>query len=204
MPLLASVRCPDFEIEDNVPSTIQSLIATLHPYDGLFGPYHPQTLAVSTRLAMAFWQFGDFNSAACVLARAGQDASPTLASEDPLRIEALAALSGLLFEQSNFEDAAAVQRELVCCRARQAGASDSEDSVSWYRSRRIDSTVCPLLKPRRDGFCLGVMFHDFFAHLAAPAGLLVATEWPRRIAIVVRIDTYRPGLDLPGHHVRDF
>jgi hypothetical protein len=32
---------------------IQSMMATLASYEGMFGPYHPQTLAMTTVLAVA-------------------------------------------------------------------------------------------------------------------------------------------------------
>ena len=49
---------------------IPELVAALDSYSVLFGPYHPQTIAVANRLAIAFWRAGDINQAVGLLDQA--------------------------------------------------------------------------------------------------------------------------------------
>jgi hypothetical protein len=52
---------------------ISSMIATLDSYENCFGPYHPQTLALTMELAAALWRSGDANSARRLLERVIRD-----------------------------------------------------------------------------------------------------------------------------------
>src|ERR1700733_7202508 len=54
---------------------------------------------------------------------------------------------------------------------------------------------------RGDGLDLGVVVQHLVAHLAAPAGLLVAAERQRRVEHVVAVDPDRAGPELLGQRV---
>src|ERR1700679_3197028 len=56
-------------------------------------------------------------------------------------------------------------------------------------------------EPDGDGLGLRVMLHHFLAHLAAPAGLLVAAERSSGVAVIMGVDAPRAGADLARHHV---
>ena len=132
MPLLSSIQHPDrtAEYQAVLPAMIQSLMATLHSYEDLFGPYHPQTFAVLTKLAVALWNAGQIRFATSMLERAIPDFTSTFGSDHPSRLEALTVLSGLLFEQCSFEEASAVQREIVNCRLRHEGPDDPNSMIA--------------------------------------------------------------------------
>jgi FimV-like protein len=71
---------------------ISSMIATLCSYENCFGPYHPQTLALTMELAAALWQSGDANSARRLLERVLRDAP----EDSELRSRAKAVLGDIL------------------------------------------------------------------------------------------------------------
>ena len=52
------------------PEPLPSLIATLACYEGMFGPYHPQTLALTTELAVALCASGKSSEGKRLLERA--------------------------------------------------------------------------------------------------------------------------------------
>jgi hypothetical protein len=71
---------------------ISSMIATLDSYENCFGPYHPQTLALTMELAAALWHSGDANSARRLVERVIRDAP----GESELRLRAKAMLGDIL------------------------------------------------------------------------------------------------------------
>jgi FimV-like protein len=71
---------------------ISSMIATLCSYENCFGPYHPQTLALTMELAAALWQSGDANSARRLLERVLRDAP----EDSELRARAKTVLGDIL------------------------------------------------------------------------------------------------------------
>jgi hypothetical protein len=79
---------------------IPSMQATLASYEGLFGPYHPQTLAVTVALAEALAASGNRGDARRLLERAIFDLAKHHGRKHPLCIRAVEAWSTLLHEDS--------------------------------------------------------------------------------------------------------
>jgi hypothetical protein len=71
---------------------IPSMMATLCSYENCFGPYHPQTLALMTEVAAAFWRNGDARLARRLLERVIASVAP----ECEMRARAFGLLSEIL------------------------------------------------------------------------------------------------------------
>src|SRR6185437_8383150 len=69
------------------------------------------------------------------------------------------------------------------------------------RADAIRARRTPRLQLRGHGLDLGVGLEDLVAHLAAPAGLLVAAERQRGVEDVVAVDPDGPGTELLGQCV---
>jgi hypothetical protein len=80
------------------PAEIPGMQATLASYEGLFGPYHPQTLAVTVALAEALNASGNRGDAKRLLERAIFDLAKHHGRQHPLCIRAVEAWSTLLHE----------------------------------------------------------------------------------------------------------
>jgi hypothetical protein len=100
---------------------LPSMIATLHSYEAMFGPYHLQTLALTAQVARALWSAGEACPAQRLLEHSAQHLARYGDQASPVRISALATLRDLLVERNEIEKAAAVQREIVECRTRLRG-----------------------------------------------------------------------------------
>jgi hypothetical protein len=100
---------------------IPSVLATLASYEGLFGPYHVQTLALTTVLAVALSDAGHRADARRLLERAAGDLTKHHGRHHPARIRALEALSDLLCQEGDWQAALPVQRELLDCRTHLLG-----------------------------------------------------------------------------------
>jgi len=94
---------------------IQGMLATLASYEGMFGPYHPQTLALTTALGVALYSSGRPIEGRQLLERAAGDLSKHHGKHHPVRIRALEALSGILCQEGDWKAALPVQRELIEC-----------------------------------------------------------------------------------------
>jgi hypothetical protein len=77
---------------------IPSMQATLASYEGLFGPYHPQTLAVTVALAEALAASGNRGDGRRLLERAIFDLAKHHGRQHPLCVRALGSWSTLLHE----------------------------------------------------------------------------------------------------------
>jgi Tetratricopeptide repeat len=100
---------------------LPSMVATLCSYEGLFGPFHPQTLRLMVQVAVAFWHHGDYLHARPLLERAIRDIARCLGHGHALRLQALAALRDIWIQQKNYPNAIAIQRELLECQIQQLG-----------------------------------------------------------------------------------
>lgn len=70
-------------------------MATLACYEGLFGPYHPQTLALTTSLAVALCASGNSAEGMRLLERAIGDLTKHHGRHHPVLIRALEAWSAV-------------------------------------------------------------------------------------------------------------
>jgi len=105
------------------------MLATLASYESLFGPYHPQTLSMTTVLALALCASGHPVDGRRLLERAIGDLTKHHGKHHPARIWALEAWSTLLCQQGDWQAALPVQRELLECRTHVLG-DDHPDSLA--------------------------------------------------------------------------
>jgi hypothetical protein len=105
---------------------LDGMLATLCSYENFFGPFHPQTLMLTTVLAAAFRQAGEENRARRLLEKVIADSARHLGPEHPARLAAIEALRDLFIGQGDLGRAAAAQRELLECRIRRLGKDDAE------------------------------------------------------------------------------
>lgn len=105
---------------------IPSMMATLASYQGFFGPYHPQTLALTTLLAAALRGCGRRVDGRRLLERAVGDLTKHHRKNHPVRIRALEAWSACLCQEGDWKAAVLVQRELLDCRTLLLGADHPE------------------------------------------------------------------------------
>jgi len=98
------------------PGQIPAMMATLASYEGMFGPYHPQTLGLTTALALAFCASGRSEVGKPLLRRALLDLTKHHSPTHPLRIRALEAWAALLHEDGDWMGALVIERELRECR----------------------------------------------------------------------------------------
>jgi hypothetical protein len=89
------------------------MMATLASYQGLFGPYNPQTLAMTIVLAVALYDSGHPLDGRRLLERALGDLTRHHGRHHPVRIRALEAWSTLLSQEAEWKAALPVQRELL-------------------------------------------------------------------------------------------
>ena len=107
-------------------SELAGMLATLCSYENFFGPFHPQTLMLTTVLATAYGQEGEANQARRLLEKVIADAARHLGPEHAARLAAIEALRDLFIGQGDLERAAATQRELLECQTRRLGNDDAE------------------------------------------------------------------------------
>jgi hypothetical protein len=105
---------------------ILSMTSTLACYEGFFGPYHPQTLALTTVLAVALCASGRHVDGRRLLERAVADLTKHHGRHHPVRIRAVEELSALLRQEGDWKAALPVQRELLECRTHLLGQDHPE------------------------------------------------------------------------------
>jgi hypothetical protein len=108
---------------------IPGMLATLASYEAMFGPYHPQTLALMTALAVGLCASGSRADGRRLLERAAGDLTRYHGRYHPVRIRALEAWSALLRQEGDWMAALPVQRELTVCRIHLLG-EDHADSLA--------------------------------------------------------------------------
>ena len=106
-----------------VSDEIQPLLAMLDLYTDGFGPYHPDTLAVAQKLAIAFWRAGDIDKAVSLLDQAVDHLTSTFGEEHPMRVDVLSTLGEIMFEQRHLEQAGMILREVLDYCIRRSGAN---------------------------------------------------------------------------------
>jgi hypothetical protein len=107
-------------------SDLAGMIATLCSYESWFGPYHSQTLQLTTTVAIAYGEQGRFAEACRLLERVLRDTRRLAGPSHDLRLRALTALRDLWVQQRDLEKVTAVQREVVACNAAAHGADHAE------------------------------------------------------------------------------
>ena len=102
------------------------MMATLASYDSLFGPYHPQTLAMTAVLAVALHASGFAPDGRRLLERAVADLTKHHGRHHVVRIRALEKWSALLCQEEDWKAASLVQQELLECRTDLLGRDHPE------------------------------------------------------------------------------
>jgi hypothetical protein len=123
---------------------IPGMMATLASYQGLFGPYHPQTLAMTTVLGVALCASGSRVEGRRLLERAVEDLTRHHGRNHPARIRALEAWAGYLCQEQDWEAALPVQRELLDRRTESLGwdhpdSLAARDQLAATLSARMDA-----------------------------------------------------------------
>jgi eukaryotic-like serine/threonine-protein kinase len=109
------------------------MMATLASYEGWFGPYHPQTLAMTAVLAVALCDCGQRADGKRLLERAVADFTKHHGRHHPLRMRALESWSTLLRQESDWKRALPVQLEVLDCRTHLLG----EDHPASQAARNV-------------------------------------------------------------------
>src|ERR1700733_161378 len=125
---------------------IPSILATLASYEGIFGPYHPQTLALTTALAVALCASGHRADGKRLLERALEDLTKHHGRHHPVRMRALQAVSQLLCQEQDWQAALPLQRELLDCRTHLLGPDHPE---SLAARNELSTTLCALTSAAR-------------------------------------------------------
>ena len=112
---------PERDLSPLEAAEIYELMVVLNSHSDLFGPHDPQTLSVANRLAIAFWRSGEIDQAIGLLDRALDQPSASVL-EHPIQIDLLSTMVKIMFEQHYFEQACAIQREVLELRVRDSGA----------------------------------------------------------------------------------
>jgi hypothetical protein len=108
---------------------IPGMMATLASYEGLFGPYHPQTLGLTTELAVALCTCGQWDDGGPLLQQALMNLTQHYGRQHPVRLRALEAWAALLRRQGDWKAALPIQRELLESRVERLG-KDHPDSLA--------------------------------------------------------------------------
>src|ERR1700722_8045579 len=125
---------------------IPSMMATLNSYQGFFGPYHTQTLIMTTVLAEALCTAGNRVLGKRLLERAIGDLTNYHGRHHPARVRALEAWSSLLRQDEDWKAALPVQQELLDCRNHALGPDHPEtlaarDNLSWTLSALMNNSL---------------------------------------------------------------
>jgi hypothetical protein len=123
MPLARLEEC----VEE--PGEIRELVAALELSEDRLGPYHPGTLMVVNKLAIAFWRAGEIDRAIGLLEQALEHLTSSVGAEHPTRVDTLSVLGRIMFDQHHAEQAGVILREVLECRVRYSG-TDHPDSLA--------------------------------------------------------------------------
>jgi eukaryotic-like serine/threonine-protein kinase len=130
---------------------LPAMLATLCYYQDYFGPYHPQTLRLMTRVGIVYSQAGEQPAARALLERVVRDLARVLGADHELRLRAIAALRDLFAAQGDYERAVSVQKELLECQLSRLGSDHPETLQAraklanlWVEElRRGPRSLCP-------------------------------------------------------------
>jgi tetratricopeptide (TPR) repeat protein len=98
---------------------LSDLMAKLESETDLLGPSDERTLMAANELAVAFWCAGEVEQAIALLDQALDRAD---GRGQPARFDLLTTLGEIMFEQRNFEQACAIQREVLAYHVSDKGA----------------------------------------------------------------------------------
>jgi tetratricopeptide (TPR) repeat protein len=115
---LSFLGMPFREVEDSIPDLFDLLDRTTSQ----FGAFHPQTLDVANRLAIAFWKIGDTPQAIGLLEQA-IEAIACSGPDHPGRSDLLCTLAEIMVEQARWERAAMLYREVLEASVRRFGSN---------------------------------------------------------------------------------
>jgi tetratricopeptide (TPR) repeat protein len=117
---------PLADVDQPIPDLpIPDLVAALDLSAAELGPFHPQTIVVVNRLAMAFWKAGDINQAVGLLDQALDGMASSYASDHPVRSDLLCTLGEIMAAQGSWEPAALIYREILEDCVRRSGSNDA-------------------------------------------------------------------------------
>lgn len=102
------MEMPFIESEESIPG----LFDLLDQSTSQFGAFHPQTLDVVNRLAVAFWKIGDIPQAIRLLEQGIEECAHS-GLDHPIRSSLLSALAEIMVEQTHWERAAMLYREVL-------------------------------------------------------------------------------------------
>jgi hypothetical protein len=125
---------------------LPSMMATLNSYQGFFGPYHTQTLVMTTVLAEALCTAGNRVLGKRLLERAIGDHTKYHGRHHPARVRALEAWASLLRQDEDWKAALPVHQELLDCRNHAFGPDHPEtlaarDNLSWTLSALTSNSL---------------------------------------------------------------
>jgi hypothetical protein len=95
------------------PADLPSMLATLCSYEGLFGPYAPQTLCLMAQVGNACSQAGEFEYARYLLEKVVRDVGRYLGQDHNLRLRAIAALRDIFVAQRDYKRAGMILEQLL-------------------------------------------------------------------------------------------
>jgi tetratricopeptide (TPR) repeat protein len=99
-----------------VEEPVLDLIVALDLSTTRFGPFHPQTIVVVNRLAMAFWRAGDINQAVGLLHQALDGMGSWCPPDHPVRSDLLCTLGEIWLTKGLGKQAVLIYREILeCC-----------------------------------------------------------------------------------------
>lgn len=104
---------------------MQGLVNDLETHSDHFGPFHPRTVAVANRLALALWSVGEVQRAVSLLDQALNGLASVRELDHPVRIEVLSTLGDIFVGQSLWEPASGVYREILEYCVRRSGEHDA-------------------------------------------------------------------------------
>jgi len=102
-------------------SGIAGLTAALDSQTARLGPFHPQTIRVANKLAIAFWSAGNINRAIGLLDQALDGLACSVDRDHPVRTDLLSTLGEIMVQQAHLEQAALIYREVLDLSIRHSG-----------------------------------------------------------------------------------
>jgi tetratricopeptide (TPR) repeat protein len=111
--LIADCTDPLSESKKRPVANIPRLMTELDQHAAQFGPYHPYTIAVAHRLAVAFWCAGEFDRAIGILDQALKGLASWAEPHHPVRLDVMGTLAEILIERGRLEPAATIYREIL-------------------------------------------------------------------------------------------
>lgn len=100
-------------LRDEEPAAITGLVAALDSCAAQLGPFHPETVAVANRLAIAFWNAGELDRAISLLDQALDGLAASAGCELGVRIDVLNTLGQIMLEQADWERASEILEEVL-------------------------------------------------------------------------------------------